>query len=147
MFFSFRSPLSMYSLLRVYLVERPGTSVELHILITHLYRGESGECEIICTGEWVGLPIGQREKSDTSMEGVGQRATSASSSLTKCEEEAQGRDEVSSSGLLNTGVAEHSIRTWKYSVKSRVDSTQRSVKQPRGASRWFRSCRSYSRAQ
>ena len=56
MFFSFFSPISIYSLLRVYPVEGPGTSVELHILITHLYTGENGAPEFICTGEWVELP-------------------------------------------------------------------------------------------
>jgi hypothetical protein len=37
-------------------MESESTSVELPNLITHLYRGERGVREIICTGEWVELP-------------------------------------------------------------------------------------------
>src|SRR5438445_5222454 len=47
---------TVVSLLRVYAVEGPGTSVELHILPTHLYRGESVSREVVCTEEWVELP-------------------------------------------------------------------------------------------
>jgi hypothetical protein len=37
-------------------MEGESTSVELHILITHLYWVESGVREVICTGDWVALP-------------------------------------------------------------------------------------------
>jgi len=37
-----------FSLLRVYLREGDGTSVELHILTTHLHRDESGLREVVC---------------------------------------------------------------------------------------------------
>jgi hypothetical protein len=53
-------PLALFSfthvnvfLFIVYLVEGPGTSVELHILTTHLQRGSR---EVVCTQEWVELP-------------------------------------------------------------------------------------------
>ena len=44
---------TVVSLLKVYLVEGSGTSVELHILPTHL---QSGSCKVVCTEEWVELP-------------------------------------------------------------------------------------------
>jgi hypothetical protein len=47
---------TVVSLLRVYLMEGCSASVELHILTTHLHRGESGAREVIYTGEWVELP-------------------------------------------------------------------------------------------
>jgi hypothetical protein len=60
---------SLSSLLRVYPMERPGTSVELRILPTHLHRGESGSREVGGTQELGRITQrGQREKSDTSME-------------------------------------------------------------------------------
>jgi hypothetical protein len=60
---------SLSSLLRVYPMERPGTSVELRILPTHLHRGESGSREVGDTEELGRITQrGQREKSDTSME-------------------------------------------------------------------------------
>ena len=37
---------TVVSLLKVYLVEDQSTCVELHILTTHLYRGESGIYEV-----------------------------------------------------------------------------------------------------
>ncbi len=46
---------TVVSLLRVYPIEGPGTSVELHILPTHLH---SGLREVIGTEEWVELPRG-----------------------------------------------------------------------------------------
>jgi len=36
-------------------MESCSTCVELHILTTHLQRGESGMWEVIGTGEWVAL--------------------------------------------------------------------------------------------
>src|SRR2546425_4114083 len=47
---------TVVSLLLVYLVEDQNTCVELHILITHLHRGESGVWEVSGTGVWVELP-------------------------------------------------------------------------------------------
>jgi hypothetical protein len=35
-------------MLLVYLAEGSGTSVELHILTTHLQSGESGSQEVVC---------------------------------------------------------------------------------------------------
>ncbi len=46
---------TVVSLLRVYLMESCSTSVELHILTTHLHTGESSLHEVIYTGEWVEL--------------------------------------------------------------------------------------------
>ncbi len=37
-------------------MESCSTSVELPILTTHLYRGESGAREVVYTGEWIELP-------------------------------------------------------------------------------------------
>ncbi len=56
------------SLLRVYPMEGPGTSVELRILPTHLHRGESGSREGGGTEELGRITqLGQREKSDKRM--------------------------------------------------------------------------------
>src|SRR2546421_12558270 len=49
---------TVVSLLLVYLVEGQNACVELHILITHLHRGESGRGEGSGTGAWVELPRG-----------------------------------------------------------------------------------------
>ena len=49
---------TVISLVKVYLVEGRSTCVELHILITHLYGGESGVWEGSGTGAWVELPRG-----------------------------------------------------------------------------------------
>ncbi len=43
-------------MLIVYLVEGGGTSVELHILTTHLQRGENGLCEVVCIGSGYNYP-------------------------------------------------------------------------------------------
>jgi hypothetical protein len=51
---------TVVSLLRVYLVEGRGTSVELHILTTHLHSGESGSHEVLCTEEWVEVHRGMK---------------------------------------------------------------------------------------
>jgi hypothetical protein len=37
-------------------MESWSTSVELHILTTHLHTAESGMWEVISTGQWVELP-------------------------------------------------------------------------------------------
>lgn len=51
---------TVLSLFRVYSVEDPGTSVELHILTTYLHRSENGLNEVIWVGVWVELPIWEK---------------------------------------------------------------------------------------